>query len=365
MAMHRLSNNNKNDDEEEEEVIGDNHDALTGCTPAHLLCMQNPPSMSLVRFFCIRDPKAFLLCDQRGRCALHLVAIFSESLELLQSMLQIDHTMTNRMIANTPVDEVGTALGLLCARVEFPFFREMVTSLIEVDSSVAVIYDGIIGCMLQSEESSFTDILPGSGGERIFDLIKVLLNANPEVANYDNSNIFHEACCHLRGQLGIAMLTFFLTKNADGIKSYDTDGNLPIHVAARGSTVDMLIFLHEAYPESISILVPNDEYNLLHFAIDDTISDNKGAKLQYLCDQCPQLIHMKDNEGDNPLHRACFEYHDKLDLEAVKILCNADETAVRDKCTPSDIDDDDLDSLPLHRLIDYRSLVSEVSDEAD
>jgi hypothetical protein len=357
MAMHRLSNN-KNDDEEEEEVAAD-HDALAGCTPAHLLCMQKQPTMSLVRFFCLCNPQAFLLCNQKGRCVLHLVVMFSESSELLQSMLQIDHSMTNKKIAKAPMGR-KTALGLLCARVEFPFFKEMVTSLIGVDCSVAVISDGIIGCMLQIKESSFTDTSPGSGGEKILDLIKVLLNANPEVADYDNSNIFHEACCHLRGQLGIAVLTFFLTKNGDGIRSLSTDGNLPIHYAASYSTVDMLIFLHKAYPESISILVPNDKFNLLHFAIDKEV--DIIAKLEYLCEQCPQLTHMKDNYGETPLHAFLYLCHNKLDLKVVKVFCDADETVVRDKCTPSDID---FDSIPLHLLISYRSLPSEVSDEAD
>jgi hypothetical protein len=74
---------------------------------------------------------------------------------------------------------------------------------------------------------------------------------------------------------------------------------------------------------------------------------------------------MRANEGSTALHRVLFKYH-KLDSEAVNTLCNVDETAVMDKFTPSDIDDANFNSLPLHRLIYYcRSLISEVSDEAD
>jgi hypothetical protein len=65
MAMHRLSNNNQKG-------------TVPGCTPAHLLCMQKQPSMSLVRFFCLRNPKAFLLCDQYGRSVLHLVVQYTQ-----------------------------------------------------------------------------------------------------------------------------------------------------------------------------------------------------------------------------------------------------------------------------------------------
>jgi hypothetical protein len=352
--LHRLSNN-KNDEEEE----ANNRNALTGCTPAHLLCKQNPPTMSLVHFFSLRDPKAFLLCDQQGRCALHLVAIFSESLELLQSMLQIDHTMTNRRITSAPVHGVRTALGLLYKRLEFPRLKEMITSLIEVDSSVAVIYDGIIGCILRA----FSDNIRGTGAERILDRIKVLLNANPEAAKHNNSTIFHEACSYVTGQLGIAVLTFFLTKNVDGFRSLSIDGSLPIHHAAGYATVDMLIFLHQAYPESLSILNP-DKCNLLHLAIDE--ENDRIAKLEYLCYQCPQLIHKKDDEGVTPLHDFLRSCHNKVDFKAVKFLCDADETVVRDKCTPSfKEEEDNFDCLPLHLLIYYRSVVSDLSDEAD
>lgn len=45
LAMHRFSEN------DDSSVLG------CGCTPAHLLCMQKEPNMSLVRYFCLRDPK--------------------------------------------------------------------------------------------------------------------------------------------------------------------------------------------------------------------------------------------------------------------------------------------------------------------
>eukprot|EP00596_Hydrurales_sp_CCMP1899_P002044 CAMPEP_0119048860 /NCGR_PEP_ID=MMETSP1177-20130426/61454_1 /TAXON_ID=2985 /ORGANISM="Ochromonas sp, Strain CCMP1899" /LENGTH=484 /DNA_ID=CAMNT_0007025323 /DNA_START=386 /DNA_END=1840 /DNA_ORIENTATION=- len=347
MAMHRLSNNYQKG-------------AVPGCTPAHLLCMQKQPPMSLVRFFCLRNPKAFLLCDQYGRSVLHLIAIHSESLELLQSMLQIDHTMTKKKLADTPAGEVNTALGLLCKRIEFPSFKERFNILIQVDCSVEVICDSILGCMMSNKSSSCQDIVPGSGSERIFDLLKILLNANSEVASYDNSKIFHLACIYLRENLGIAVLTLFLTKNGDGIKSFH-NGHLPIHFAARYSTVNMLKFLYEAYPESLFTLEIVNESNLLHLALTDTgnRSDVVADKVKYLCEQRPQLIHMENNEGSTPLLNALYLDHN--DLDAVKILCDIDETALRDKCTPSNTDDEDFGRLPLHLLIDYRSLTSELS----
>lgn len=161
------------------------------------------------------------------------------------------------------------------------------------------------------------------------------------------------------------MLKLFSAMNTDGIRRF-FKGHLPIHFAARCSSLEILTFLHKAYPDSIFMLATNCESNLLHLALDDTVFSSKAkiAKLQYLCDQCPQLIHMKNSEGKTALHHT-LQCHDELDLEAVKTLCKADETAVRDRCSPSDIDDDDFDCLPLHLLIQDRPLVSEVSDEAD
>jgi hypothetical protein len=79
LAMYHISKIiDDDDDEEDDEDDGDDEDedeeVLIGCAPAHLLCMQKQPNMKMVRYFSLRDPKAFLLCDQSGRCALHLAA---------------------------------------------------------------------------------------------------------------------------------------------------------------------------------------------------------------------------------------------------------------------------------------------------
>jgi hypothetical protein len=54
-------------------------------------------------------------------------------------------------------------------------------------------------------------------------------------------------------------------------------------------------------------------------------------------------------------------------VEAVKLLCDIDETIVRDKCTPSSVDNADFESLPLHLLVRHKSqfLISELSNVAD
>jgi hypothetical protein len=95
-------------------------------------------------------------------------------------------------------------------------------------------------------------------------LLGILTTANANVMKYKNSQIFRVACSCLRGQLEIALLSLFLTKDSAGIKDTDGEyGNLPIHTAAIFPSLDELKFLHEAYPESLSVLTKYRN-NLLH-----------------------------------------------------------------------------------------------------
>jgi hypothetical protein len=205
--------------------------------------------------------------------------------------------MTKIMAIEGIFAETVTPLGTLCKRSHFPTYEKMVSCLIEVDSSVQVIHDGIFHCFFPYEKDLSQIISPGSSGERSLTLIRNLLEANLAVIKYRDSSIFHEACVNLRGKLAISVLSFFLTKDSTGVKSIK-EGYLPIHRAARYSCLDVVMFLHKAYPESIPML-GNQSRSLLHLAAGDTTSDiaDVKAKVQYLCDQCPALIHLKDISG--------------------------------------------------------------------
>jgi hypothetical protein len=52
-------------------------------------------------------------------------------------------------------------------------------------------------------------------------------------------------------------------------------------------------------------------------------------------------------------------------MEVVKILCNTDESVVRDKCTPTAVTLSYSQQLPLHLLIAYKPPRKEVSDEGN
>jgi ankyrin repeat protein len=365
LAMYRLS----------QEKLSDEEGTLLGCTPAHLLCMQKVPDMSMVRYFCIRDPKAFLLCDRSGRCALHLATQYSESVELLQMILQIDETMVNSSVQNNDENETKP-LGFLCRRPEFPTFHEMVACLVEINSSVQVIYDGVMGCLESYEtlEPECQRLYPGSRGENTLILLGILLKANSEVTNYRHPNsstppVFHTACSFLRGEFGVAVLSLFLIKDSSGLRSADSYGYLPIHWAAMYSSIDVLKLLHKVYPESLSMVTTTDANTMLHLAFLNSDDMEIIQTIQYLCDQCPAFIHQKNNEGRTPLHDSLTDssssHTSKWKIKLWIYLCNTNAAVLTDKCTPSDTSNAQFGQIPLHLLIRNHPPRSNISDEAD
>jgi hypothetical protein len=66
-------------------------------TPGHYLCMQTHPNISLIRYLSLRDIKSFTMpaINKTGdtKTCLQLAAKFSVSVELLKTLLQIDHSM--------------------------------------------------------------------------------------------------------------------------------------------------------------------------------------------------------------------------------------------------------------------------------
>jgi hypothetical protein len=313
----------------------------------------------------LEDPKISVLCDQSGRCALHLVAQYSESLELLQDILQIDHKMTKSTFDNEDTGDEIPPLGLLCRRRHFPTFDALVLCFIEVDSSVDVIYGAMVEHLKSYAKCLSQNISPGSRGAMSLILLRNLLDTNPAVIQYEEFCVIHLSCYYLRGELGVSVLSLFLTTGSTGVKAVRDDGVLPIDWAARKSCLDVLKLLHKAWPESISMLGTSGR-SLLHRAITDSTSDIEDveAKVQYMCDQCPALIHLKDSNGYTPLH-GILSTDGRFNFGCVKILCNVDATVVRDKCT-SPITDGYSGKLPLHTLI-YTSTenISEVSVEGD
>lgn len=108
-----------------------------------------------------------------------------------------------------------TPLGTLCRREPFPAIMDMMHCLIEVDSSAAVIENGII-CCLKKLSTSY-DL--GSIGHDTYELKDTLLKANPEVAKWKDQIVVHGVCRYIKGgDLLRNLIDFFLTINKDALK---------------------------------------------------------------------------------------------------------------------------------------------------
>jgi hypothetical protein len=138
--------------------------------------------------------------------------------------------------------------------------------------------------------------------------------------------------------------------NAGAELRINTGEYLPVHTAARRLTLSVVKFLLQADPESANDLSTSNHLNLLHCAIRgyrDTAT--KIAKIQYLCEQYPELLHMSSQDGLTPLHEYLIQSH-ILDFSVIKIMCQADKTVLRDKCTSETVGDY-YGMLPLHLLL--------------
>jgi hypothetical protein len=98
------------------------------------------------------------------------------------------------------------------------------------------------------------------------------MDANKNFAEFDNYCIFHAACL-LRGELDVAVLTLFLSKNSETVQSIHYE-SLPIHCAAAYSSSDVIKFLLKAYPESLTMVLGQGNAaagsTLLHLALQNS-----------------------------------------------------------------------------------------------
>jgi hypothetical protein len=248
--------------------------------------MRVNPSLSLIKFLVEHNPMAFnSSCSSEHELdvedggfsmyPLHLAAENSQSIELLQILLQLDQSVTKKKAASYCDHIPHTPLGFLCFNKESPTTMDMILCLIKVDSSVEVIEDAIISCLSINIEDAIISCLSidlklgsiqaGSIGHYKLTLIELLLKANPEAAQCRNELIMREICIHTNGDLFTSLMSLFLAINKNLLKEFDSNGDLPIHIAAKYK---------------------------------------KSAHIDYLLKICPDLISMTNNDGDLPIHIA-------------------------------------------------------------
>jgi hypothetical protein len=193
----------------------------------------------------------------------------------------------------------------------------MFECLIAANSNADVVTDGIESCFQSYGRLNTT---------RATDIAALLAITNSllEVNGIEGYNTitFRSVCEYLEGEMCITVLRLLLIKYNEeaGLRVTDEEGNLPIHIAVYKSTLDVVTFLLQAYPESVNDIAEYGE-NLLHIILGcDHIG--KVARVQYFCDRCPGLLHMKNDYDMTPLQD--FLINHKTDLSTVAIMSQSD-----------------------------------------
>ena len=266
--------------------------------------------------------------------------------ELLQHLLQLDSSQMKKMIDGCCC---LTPLGLLYAKC--PCNDHLTACLMKVDSSIGVVASGIAGCLESADHS------------RCLERVEMLLKANPDAVKYRNPvgwNMLHAVLYthseEMPTQILITVINRIMVIHKEALRENDSLGWLPIHVASRYSTIEVVEFLLGLYPESSS-MVSNDGVNLLHLAICDqesTISVME-AKVRFLCLRYPAMIKQRHNQGFTPLHEAIM----REVMSAVPILCETagQEQAMTQVAHPTNVNFHHNSWLPLHILI-YKQNIS-------
>jgi hypothetical protein len=173
-----------------------------GFTPGHLLCMQTEPNMSRMRYLSISDSKAFTMSVSccvsynGSRNALQLAAQYSESVELIRGLTQVDRFMAKNSKEFNLIKPV-TALGFLCGRSHFTSFNEMFECLIATDSSIEVLNDGLLSSFRLYGRSSCAD----GQVQEVLAQVESLLKATSSFKSCnDCTTTVHGACWYLDGK---------------------------------------------------------------------------------------------------------------------------------------------------------------------
>ena len=353
-----------------------------GFTAAHMMCMQKTgmcPNrrtnrLNLVQHFSVCNQEAFTMSasyPDRGDpllycfSALHAACKYGQPTEeLLKQLLQLDSSQTKKKCS-----EHGclTPLGYLCTNSDCD--DRLTACLLDVESSVDVIGSGIAGCLRSTDRS------------RVLERVEMLLKLNPEAGKYRDAsgrNLLHIAAAtfsfgKMPSQLCIDIMQRILAIHKDAVREVDENGWLPVHDAARHSSVEVMEFLLGLYPESASMIATVGSQNLLHLAIYG--NESSMAKVRFLCSQhCsryPAIMFQRDGVGLIPLHSAiAASMFFPQNILAVQILYEAggQEQVRLPVAHPTDAELFCNDNLPLHFLIvsHYKSLRgSPLSQEAD
>ena len=313
-----------------------------GYSPAHLLCMRKQPNMQLIKTFMTRDARAFAqrcsdkydanppMQEENGRSCLHLAASYSENVELLRCLLQIDSSQTRKKDTSFGG---GFPIKLLCQRsTQFSTFNCLFHCLLDCDKDDEYVAGALKGCALSfrllkqdgtgttssssslspmettRKRRSFTQVfdddeLTVTFFEEKVSLMETLLKSHSTVARYrfpDGENLLHVFASFVDHRMDwcVRLLSLVMSLHPGAIYETDTEGNLPIHAAARHNRAIIIEYLLKPYSSSLTLSNANGS-NMLHLvACDrDNNADVVREKACFLVVLQPLLLRQLDSNG--------------------------------------------------------------------
>lgn len=157
----------------------------------------------------------------------------------------------------------------------------------------AGIYWGLRGHFKQKLKN-----ISGTIDHHTLTLMRMLLEANPEAAKYENENLIYCICQDTMGGIFKFIILNFISLNVDLLKKADSKGCLAIHYASESDDLSDIIYILTFCPESAT-MVDSLRWNILHYAMTDKDNDTAVVeeKINHICRQYSSLIHQRDNNG--------------------------------------------------------------------
>jgi ankyrin repeat protein len=306
--------------------------------PVHMIAAARHPNMEVVR--CLHNffPRMACSKDFDGDLPLHYAARYTESVEVIEFLLQAYPTATQAR-------GVDNLIPLHNALYNESLERSAIAKcLIDADPSSASL------CNLDGD-TCFHIAIDQECGQ---DVLHNLIQAFPEgilTANDMGYLPLHLACLSKDSPRNHEVVDLLLRAKKDAVRLPSTAGHLPIHIAAEHSTEDVLQSVVNAYPDSVySVCSANHNNTPLMIAI----GSGNEACVNFLCDHYPESAKCINSAGLNPMHAA-------VEGDSLSILRKVFDT------NPDVIRQIDLcGRLPLHVFMQvHQDLVGESSSEVD
>jgi ankyrin repeat protein len=257
-------------------------------TPGHLIAAVRHPRIEVVRCLYNFYPRMAMAKDSDGDEPLHYAARYSESIEMIQFLLQANP-------AATKVRGEGNFVPLQNALFNESEHRvSIVKSLLDADPSAASI--------LNADGDTVFHLAINQ--ECRVDLLQHLLTAYPQglaVQNDIGHLPLHAACLTKDLPRSLENVELLLQHYPQAAKVPCIYGHIPAHIAAESSTPQVLHAVLAVYPEGLHYACPEDNLNTpLMKAV---ISGNE-ENVRFITQHYPHVTQVSNSIGLNPMHFA-------------------------------------------------------------